>query len=284
MRRVAHLFFLVLLPAAAIHAQQDIWSNSQKKTKGVAANPLNRFQSWKKQLKNFGRDSSYRHAVSIGGSLNSNGWSGLIAYQQQKENKAGSTLWQLRFSEIKGEKEIKQQRDNSLLQQAGKSTPYIFGKSNNLYTLEIGLLLESLLLPAVLEGHISVGFRYGGGLSLALLKPYYLRLVYPGPPGTYIVQEEAWQGSNEAYFLNTNAILGASRWRKGLDELQYVPGLFGTAALTIEPRKGKWFFQTVTLGVQGAVYVKELPVMVHQPARNFQGSLFAGLQLGKRWR
>jgi hypothetical protein len=53
----------------------------------------------------------------------------------------------------------------------------VFGKINNLYTLQIGCSKEQLLLPGVVEGNLSVSFRYGGGFCLALLKPYYLKVV-----------------------------------------------------------------------------------------------------------
>ena len=54
--------------------------------------------------------------------------------------------------------------------QFGNALPFVYGKINNLYTLQVGFGNEKLLLPAVVDGNLSVSFRYSLGIGLAMLK------------------------------------------------------------------------------------------------------------------
>src|SRR5690606_27457679 len=99
-------------------------------------------------------------------------------YYLKKEKPGLAQVFSLTFSEIKHEKQIKQQRENAY-PELGNATPFVFGKVNNLYTLQLGHGREQLLLPGVIEDNLSVSMRFSGGFSLAMLKPYYLRLAYP---------------------------------------------------------------------------------------------------------
>jgi hypothetical protein len=94
------------------------------------------------------------------------------AYQPYPES-----LFQLDFSEVKHEKQVKQQREPIAFLKLGPSSPFVFGKINNVYLLHLGHDREFLLLPGVLEGNIGVSIRVQAGVSLAMLKPYYLKLI-----------------------------------------------------------------------------------------------------------
>lgn len=242
------------------------------------------FKKWKEHIEQWGLDSAYKHELELGGKLNTDGWSGSIYYLKQS-SKTENTLWQLSFSEIKHEKQIKQQYGNNY-PKLGNASPYLFGKINNLYTLQLGLGKEQLLLPTVIEGNMSINFRYSAGLSIAMLKPYYLKLVYVDYTPTEVdhIQEEKYSNTNSDKFTNSGYILGASKWSRGLDEIQYIPGAFAEIAMTIEPTKNKIFIQTISIGANGAFYAKSLPIMADQQSYPWQASLFIGLSIGKKWR
>ena len=270
-------------------AQTSVWNsvNSVKGSAGKsAAGFKNKLKNYKQHLQEWGLDPNYNKELLVGGKVNTNGWSGSIYYLKRK-NKLTNGLWQLHFSEIKHEKQIKQQGTNKAFPQLGNAGPYVFGRINNLYTLQLGFGKEKLLLPDVLEGNISVSFRYSGGLSLAMLKPYYLKLIYvdytqPNNPAT--LKEEKYSSTNSDHFLNSGDVLAESKWSKGLSDIQYVPGIFAEACFVITPSKSKSFIQVVTLGANIAYYSKKLSIMADQKAYPYQASLFAGLGIGKRWK
>ena len=230
-------------------------------------------------------DSSYKHAFLAGGKLNTDGWSGNVYFEKRKRNR-DNRVWQIGFSEVKHEKQVKQQGTNKAFPQLGNPTPYVFGKINNLYTLQIGYGRESVLLPGVMEGNISVSMRYTAGLSLAMLKPYYLKLMdidYTTTPETSKIKEARYTPADSALFLNPNRILGAVAWSKRLDMIEYVPGAYFEAAVVITPGKSKTFVQCITLGCNASIYYKTLPMMQGQQAHPWEVCLFAGLAIGKRW-
>ena len=267
----------------ALKAQNSVWGGTNA-AKNKTTSTKHKLKDFKEHIQNWGLDTNYNHAFLLGGKLNSDGWSGSMYFVKRRSYKLNN-FWQINFSEIKHDKQTKQTGSNTAFPQLGNATPYVFGKINNLYTLQIGFGKEKLLLPAVLESNLSVSYRYSGGLSLAMLKPYYLKLIYEDYGGTSAhMEEHKYSQIDSVHFLNANAILGASKWSKGLDEIDYVPGAYLETAIAITPGKNKSFVQVITLGINGALYAKSLPIMADQEAYPWQVSLFAGLVIGKRWK
>ena len=286
---ILKLFFSCWLLAQCLPANgQDIWSKANTKTAGAkkkVEKGKNKLKQWKEHVERNGLDPSLKHQLAIGGRLNSNGWTGNLQYLK-RINKVQSHLLQLSFSEIKHEKQIKQQKTQPAYAHLGEPTPFIYGKVNNVYALQLGYGRERLLLPGIVENNLSVSLRYNAGISLALLKPYYLRLIdidrtNVDDKGSLLLQQYA---DDSELFLNEQYIMGASEWRRGLNETKLTPGVYAEAAFAIEPAKNKFFVQTITLGANIAYYTKALPIMAELKATTLQTCVFAGLNLGKRWK
>ena len=98
---------------------------------------------------------------------------------------------------------------------------------------------EQVLFPALMNGNMSVALRYSAGAALAMLKPYYLQLVYtdftPQPQQREAI--ERYSIHNQDAFLQPGHILGAAKWQKGLDEIKYIPGITAGLAVVLEPDK-----------------------------------------------
>jgi hypothetical protein len=276
--------FLLILPVRILAQDNKLW-DKPKDTKKRAADKMDRgkkgFKKMKEHAERWGHADTYKHQVALGGKLNSNGWSGCV-YYLKKTGDATHNVWSLGFSEIKHEKQIKQQRQPDAFPDLGEATPFVYGKIHNLYTVQLGYSWEILLLPGVVEDNLSVSFRIGGGFSLAMLKPYYMKVIYPRPE--VHVEEIRYTDSTEEMFLKKGNILGGSKWSKGLNETQLVPGAFAEAAFVIEPAKSKYLVQTITVGANFAFYSQSLPIMAEVKAFPWQGNVFVGLALGKRWK
>jgi hypothetical protein len=279
-------FFIVTLcysqdkPSVWDGSKEQLMSVKEKGEKKVSA-----VKKWKNHIMQWGLDSNYTHALSLSGRLNTNGWSGGILYLKQRS--AGKkTLWSLHFSEIKHEKEAKQQHTGNTYAYLGKSTPYIFGKINNAYTLQLGYGREQLLFPALLDGNMSISLRYAMGPALALLKPSYLNLIYVEytPEEVAHIQTERYSSNNADKFLQPGSILGSEKWSKGLNELKYIPGLFAELSFVIEPDKPRSFVKAITIGGNAAFYSSKIEIMAERKAYPYQASFFVGLSLGKRWK
>jgi len=276
----------LLLATRNLNAQANVWGGTASKTATTkTAGAKNKLKDYKDHLQKWGMDTSYKHVFLIVGKLNTDGWSGCMDFMHKK--KYVSHLWQISFSEIKHDKQTKQTGTANAYPQLGNPTPYVFGKINNLYTLQAGYGEERALLPAVMDGNISVSYRYHAGFSLAMLKPYYLKLVdvdnSTNPPQAHL-QQSSYNQADSAQFLNPNFILGAATWGKGIGNTILVPGGYFETAIAITPGNAKTFVQVITLGINAALYTQALPIMQGQPAAPWQVSLFAGLGVGKRWK
>lgn len=287
-----HRFLLLLFSFAFMgtaFAQKSVWDdakNVSKNAKGKLGKETNRIKKWKDHIKQWGTAEDYNHQLLVGGRLNSNGWSGAL-YYFTKAMPGLDVVWSLSFSEVKHEKQVKQERVNSAFPELGKATPFVFGKVNNLYLLQLGHGREYILLPGVVKGNISIGLRFSGGFSLAMLKPYYLRLIYVDysqPDPVPEMKEERYSAANSDKFLKPGDILGASKWSKGLNKVKYIPGAFLDAAVVIRPVVANGFVQSVTLGTNIAYHTKALPIMAELKAYPWEGCLYIGLAIGKRWR
>lgn len=284
---VPFLLALLLIPSLN-HAQQSIWDGSKEQlmhVKEEGNKKVSRVKQWKAHAEKWGLDSNFNYGLSLSGRLNTNGWSGGLQYIIQQKHKR-RTIWQLYFSEIKNEKEIKQQGTDASYTYLGKSKPYIFGKINNAYTLQLGYGKEQMLFPSLMDGNLSVSIRYLAGPTLAMLKPYYLNLIYVdyNPDATAHIQTERYGINNAKQFLNAGNILGKERWSKGLTEIKYIPGLFGELYFAIEPDRPKAFIKTIMIGANAAFYASKIEIMADRKAYAYQASFFVGLGLGKRWK
>lgn len=282
------LFGFIVFPFSLCRGQQQVWEGGKEQLEKVqekGQKQVSKLKQWKKHIEEWGLDPDYNYALSISGRLNTDGWSGGLYYLRQKS--AGKkVIWQLHFSELKHEKETKQQQTRNLYPYLGKNRPYIFGKINNAYTLQLGYGREQMLFPALLEGNLSVSLRYAGGPALALLKPYYLNLIYVEyvPEPVAHLQTERYTLTNAGHFLQPGFIQGSEKWSKGLGEIKYIPGLFAELSFAIEPEKPKSFVKTITIGGNAAFYASKIEIMAERKAYPYQASFFVGLALGKRWK
>lgn len=298
MRRVfasINLLTILCISSLSAEAQQPgtrstgAWEavQSAKQRVGAASGKtVSSFKRWQAHIEDWGVDTSYRRDAGILGRLNSNGWSGGLFYDWKGRESGKKCFVQLTFSEIKHEKEAKQKRENTAFPELGPATPYVYGKVANLYALNFGVGREVILFPTVLEGNLSVGLRWSGGFSLAMLKPYYLRLLYvdytvvPNVPSEQI---ELYDETNAEVFLTPSRVLGAGSWKNGLNEIRYMPGMFGEAAIVMQAGHQKSVVKTISLGASGTLYTQKLATLAAVASQRWGIQIFAGLQLGKRW-
>jgi hypothetical protein len=283
------LFLIVSLTLAIPHAQaqqgwnlsEEKWSDLQKKR----SSGERKLKQWKNAISSWGLDSNYRHALAFTARLHTNGWAAGVQYVQRREQH-NRLLLQVLFSEIKHDKEVKQERSSSSNTSGAKYRPYIFGKINNVYTLQVHYGREQVLFPALLNGNMTVALDYSAGAALAMLKPYYLQLIYtdftPEPQQREAI--ERYSIHNQEAFLKPGNILGAAGWQNGLAEIKYIPGLTATLAVVLEPDKPRTLLKQVSIGCNTAIYTAPLVIMAGHKGSIWHSSFFVALSLGKRWK
>ena len=124
--------------------------------------------------------------------------------------------------------------------------------------------------------------QYAGGISLGLLKPYYLRVI-PKPLTTAseddlvdVTYEEGVDNS----FLDFERIVGASGFGKGW-KFKALPALHIEVGMQFDFGKNDSFIKALEVGIISDFYYKKVPVMVDNN-RFLYPSVYAGFMLGKR--
>ncbi|HPN20173.1 MAG TPA: hypothetical protein PK546_11535, partial [Chitinophagales bacterium] len=125
-------------------------------------------------------------------------------------------------------------------------------------------------------------FKYAGGFTLAILKPYSLRVI-PKPLTTateedlvHVTYEEGVDNS----FLDYDRIVGASGFGKGW-KLKALPGLHLEVGLDFDFGKNESVIKSLEIGVTSDFYYKKVPVMVAENKFLYPG-VYVGFLMGKR--
>lgn len=217
--------------------------------------------------------------LSFGLRINSNGWSlfsdlGSIKSRDAKHSDMfyNVRLWQLEITEKKHPKQHK------ISNQGGGtgSNSYIYGKINNFYALKLGRGYMRMLAGKPDPGSVSIHWLYAGGVSLGMLKPYYLN-VYSDPNAI-----KYGDGTKED-FLNQYLIQGNAGFAKGLGEMKYIPGFHVKSAIHFDFSASRKSVIGVEAGFNAEYYTQEVQIMANQPASALFLDLYVAFQVGRRW-
>lgn len=212
--------------------------------------------------------------------LNSDGWA--VAYEKGKIRSTDTKksdqfhdvrFWQVEFSERRNPKELRMYANDASLS-GGKA--YAYGKINNLYALRFNIGKKKMIAGKPYPNSISIHWLYAGGLTVGLLKPYY---IITADKGAIKYSDE-----NRASFLNVDNIVGAAGFSTGLGEIKIIPGLNIKSGLHFDFGATNTFLAAVEVGASAEYYTQNIQLMANQKAVPYFFNLYAGIQFGRRSR
>ncbi|GAA0541875.1 hypothetical protein LX66_2548 [Chitinophaga japonensis] len=228
-------------------------------------------------------ENNYERDFSIGGRLNTDGWSGFIELGYRKSRKIVN-YFQFEFAEKKHPKEDKKPgRFVPIGDFAYSEKPYIYGKRNNFYQAKLGMGQRYLIGGKGNKNGVEVSAIYYGGVSVGLLKPYYLTVEDPTDGLAKDIKYGTDSFLDTAAFINPSRIIAGAGFGKGWGELTVVPGLHAKAGLRFDWAKFNEVVSALEVGVNAEYYTKDVPIMVDQDPKKFFFNAYLSLQFGKRW-
>lgn len=269
------IFFtsVALLLTLTVFAQQDASHLSKRQLRKIK----------KYQILRNEQDASaqYGHEFDVGGRLTTNGWSAYLEYEK-RSSETTSTLFQLEFGEIKDPKEDKQAKSlgRDIYGYAYSGHPFVYGKQNIFYQARLGVGQRRLVGGKGNKNGVEVSVLYLGGISVGLVKPYYLELFDTTNEGTHYVK---YSEANAEDFLNLNNIVAGPGFGKGWSEIQVVPGVYGRLGMRFDWAEFNEFVSAVEVGLDGQFYSKKVQIMVHNPSKQFYYGAYVSLLFGRRW-
>ena len=219
---------------------------------------------------------AYHKQTAFGIKLNTDGYGAFLEWGRASSVKR-ALLFQFEFNERKHRKEEKQTNYNI------PTSPFIFGKINYVYPVKLGVQQQLLLGNKTNRNGVSVTGNIGGGISLALLRPYYLEVNDPVHGNrTYI----RYESSDSALFVDPGELsslqVSGSGLSKGWGDMTVTPGLYAKMGLRFDYGKFNEMVNALEVGIAADFYTKKIPQLVYSEPQQFFFSAYVSILFGKR--
>jgi len=222
--------------------------------------------------------------MSGGIEVHTSGW-GFFMNVNHRDELRKKSMWQFEFMQIHSPKEVKQTIDFGLAFFGFNSPkPFVYGKQNNLYLLNVTYGKQFMLAEKAEKSGVELGLNILGGLSLGMLKPYYLNVLYPvDNSNTYTIKAIRYTPETAEKFLDWFSIYGGAGFTYGLDEIKFLPGIHLKSGLNFDWAQNDDAIKALEVGVMIDAYYKKVPIMILDDNAQFIPNLYLSLQFGKKW-
>lgn len=160
---------------------------------------------------------------------------------------------------------------------------YSYGKQNSLYTLRASKGKNVYWSDRTTVKSVQIGYTYRYGLSLGLLKPYYIQI---SEEQTGLLNRELkdikYSEENREKFLDEQYIFGKSSFSKGLGEMKPIPGVHAQGGILFDWGKDGRTILATEIGLMLDFYFSSVPLMVDQSDKPFFINMYVALQFGRR--
>ena len=196
-----------------------------------------------------------------------------------------TTYYGLEFGYIKDGRERRRNKNISISGEA-LSSAFIYGKRNQLFNLRMSLGEKRYLSEKTRRRGLAVGVIYEGGASLALLKPYYVRVIRTESDRvTQSLEDIKYSEDLHDDFLNDEIIYGGTNFFKGFTELSPRVGLHGKLAMHWALGAFDKQVKAAEAGLMVDIYPGKIPLLVERNdiTNSFYfAKLYISFQFGKR--
>lgn len=202
--------------------------------------------------------------------LRTNGYGLFYEMGRMKTNRK-TNIYRLDITEIKHPKEEKLNSGSFIF-----GNPFVYGKINNFYQVTLGFGQQYILGQKGNKNGVSVSALYNGGLSIGLLRPYYIEIKNGSEQ-----QSIRYTVEDSALFLNSE-IIGAGGIGKGWGELKVKPGIFAKAAMRFDYGRYNESVTGLEIGVSLEAYASKIPIMLLQDDKRLFYQVYVAILFGKR--
>jgi hypothetical protein len=158
---------------------------------------------------------------------------------------------------------------------------YVYGKVNSVALLRGAIGLQNILYSKGDHKAVEVRYAYSLGPTLALMKPYYVKILHSQPGA--LTNEIDVKFDAENYSPDSGRVQGRSEFVVGLNELRVLPGATAKFNLSFEYAPYTNLIRALETGISVDYFPKELPLMAQNPAENVIITIHLGFVFGRKW-
>lgn len=221
---------------------------------------------------------NFRKQWMMGPRLSSDGWSAYFEWGKQKT--AYKANWYL--IEFGEKKAINEEKTSAFASGIFLGRPLVYGKQNVFFQTKFGFGQQYLIGGKSNKNGVAVMAVYGGGLSLGLLKPYYIEKFNPRTNETTDIRWQNNQSFNDTLFLDQSTQASSSGLFKGLNEIKIRPGVFAKTGLRFDWARFNETITALECGVNVEYYPQEIAIMVNNGTRRLFANFYVSLNFGRR--
>ncbi len=268
MKKLSLPAFILVITACANLQAQDGPGKADKQ---------DRKEARREKINNLIRQSEegvlvFRKQSIFGIQARTNGY-GIFYELGKMKTQRKTTIYRIDIVETKSPKEEKLVNANSFF-----GNPLIYGKLNYFYPVTIGVGQQMMLGQKGNKNGVAVSLVYNGGLSLGLLRPYYVSANDPN-----VGRERIFKYSQEdsALFLGPT-LTGSGGLGKGWDGIKIKPGAFAKAAMRFDYGRFNEAVSGLEIGMSIEAYADNIEILFGQKERRlfFQG--YIAILFGRR--
>ncbi|HMQ07935.1 MAG TPA: hypothetical protein PKC30_11580 [Saprospiraceae bacterium] len=228
----------------------------------------------------------YQSEWLIDARLHTNGFA--IAYNSGKIITFDKTNYVQIEVGVMGDPRERRQNRNLTFNRLGRSSSFVFGKENQMFVIRAGWGTRKYLSEKAKRQGVAIGYTYQAGPAVAILKPYYLNLIYRAEENGRQMTEirnERLSDENRDKFLNYNDIFGGGGFSRGWGELSLTPGIQGKAAMVFSLGAFDEYAKALETGIMFDVFPRSLSIMAETENvsnKPYFINFYVNVQLGRR--
>ena len=220
---------------------------------------------------------AFKKQSSIQLKMNHDG-SGFLYELGKSKSPYKATVFQIELGEKQHPKEQKQ----SSTSYAGGGfsffgRPFIYGKQNIFYQLKLGAGQQLMIGGKGNKNGVAVYGVLVGGLSIGLLRPYYMEFSSVGGSEKIKFSEK-----DRTRFLDPEKIIGGTGLSQGWSEMKTAPGFYAKTGLRFDWARFNNLISALEFGFSFDYYSKPVVQMVDVKGKSFFPTGYVSLVFGKR--
>lgn len=214
----------------------------------------------------------YQKQSIFGIQLRTNGYGAFYELGKMKSNRK-TNIYRIDIAETKNAKEEKLLNGTFIF-----GNPYIYAKRNYFYPVTLGFGQQYILGQKGNKNGVAVTAVYTAGLSLGLLRPYYITVSDPSEGERDI----KYSVEDSALFVDQSAIIAGGGFGKGWSEIKLKPGAFIKGGMRFDYGRYNETVSALEIGLSLEGYASKIPLMLYQKEQRlfFQG--YIAIVFGRR--